>query len=69
MKIAEMRGKTGKELAKHADKLRGKLAEARTDRFIGEAKNISQFRALKKELAQTLTVLSEQSINASGEEN
>lgn len=63
MKVADMKNKSAKDLAKHADKLRQSLAETRSSRFIAEQKNVKKIGAMRKELARTLTFLKQQEDN------
>lgn len=59
MKVEEMRTKSPQNLSKHAEKLEKKLAEARTALHLNEVKDVKSLRTVKKELAQTLTILKE----------
>jgi len=58
MKTKELRDKTSKDLSRQADKLRAKLAEIARG-AAAEQKNVRQIRALKRDLARTLTIISE----------
>ena len=58
MKAKELRDKPTKDLLRQADKLRSKLAEtARAG--LNDNKNVRQIRAVKRDLARTLTVMNE----------
>ncbi len=58
MKTKELRDKQTKDLARQADKLRDKIAEAvRGD--AKETKNVRLIRAHKGDLARTLTIMNE----------
>ncbi len=59
MKLADMQKKSNADLEKHADKLRIKVAQTRRDQMSTDSKNTKELRGLKKELARTLTVLTQ----------
>lgn len=70
MKLDQLRDKSAKDLQKRADKLRDKIATARMNRYVAESKNVKEISALKKELAQCMTLINdgqEPSVN-SGED-
>lgn len=56
MKLADMSKKTAPELQKHADKLREKINAKRLSIATSDDRHVRELRALRKELAQTLTV-------------
>ncbi len=56
MKLADMPKKSATELNKHADKLREKINAKRLGIATTDDRNVRELRALRKELAQTLTV-------------
>jgi len=55
MKKIDLTAKTKTELTREAEKLRLKLNQLRTDRFLKEVKNIRQIRTTRRQLARTLT--------------
>lgn len=57
MKKTDLTTKSKSELKREADKLRTKLGQLRTERFLGEVKNIRQIRNTRLQLARTLTAL------------
>jgi len=59
MKKTELRAKSAADLARQADKLRVKLSQLKTDRFLKEVKNIRAIRETRRELARTLTIIGE----------
>lgn len=58
MKIAEINQKTDKELQALLDESRKKLAEARLELRTKQVSNVKQVKALRKTIAQVLTVQS-----------
>lgn len=60
MKVAEIRKLTTSELAVQQTKLREEIAELKRRLYSGEVQNVRVLRAKRKDLARTLTVLSEQ---------
>ncbi len=60
MKIVDLRKLETKELADQSTKLREEIAELRRRLYSGEVQNVRQLRSKRKDLARTLTVLSEQ---------
>lgn len=56
MKLADMQKKSAAELSKHADKLRDKINAKRLSLATGDDRQVRELRAMRKELAQTLTV-------------
>lgn len=60
MKIKEIRKLTATDLSAKAIELRQDIAETRRRVHMGETQNVRNLRAMRKELAQTLTVLGEQ---------
>lgn len=59
MKIADIRKLTTKELAVQSTKLREEIIELRKGIILGESTSVRSIRTKKKDLARTLTVLSE----------
>jgi ribosomal protein L29 len=59
MKKSDLTAKTKTELTREADKLRLKLNQLRTDRFLKEVKNIRQIRTTRRQLARTLTAVNQ----------
>lgn len=57
MKVADMHTKSVAELTKHAEKLREKIAKNMQEQQTTDNRDTKQRRNLKRELAQTLTVL------------
>ena len=57
MKKTDLTTKSKPELQREADKLRAKLGQLRTERYLGEVKNIRQIRNTRLQLARTLTAL------------
>ena len=55
MKKTDLTTKTKAELTREADKLRTKLNQQKTDRFLKEVKNIRGIRTTRRQLARTLT--------------
>lgn len=60
MKITDIRKYSTTELANESTKLREEIAELRRRVHMGEATNVRQIRAKRKDLARMLTVLGEQ---------
>ncbi len=60
MKIADLRKLETKELTTQSTKLREEIAELRRRLYSGEMQNVRVIRTKRKDLARTLTVLSEQ---------
>lgn len=58
MKIAEINQKTDNELQTLLDESRKKLAEARLELRTKQVSNVKQVKALRKTIAQVLTVQS-----------
>ena len=56
MKLADMPKKSTAELNKHADKLRAKINAKRLAIATSDDRHVSEIRAMRKELAQTLTI-------------
>jgi len=56
MKLADMNKKTQVELNKHADKLRAKINAKRLSIATTDDRKVRELRAIRKELAQTLTI-------------
>lgn len=56
MKLADMNKKTSAELNKHADKLRQKINAKRLSLATTDDRNVREIRAMRKELAQALTI-------------
>jgi large subunit ribosomal protein L29 len=59
MKVKELRKKNPKELKKIEANLREKLRALRFDLGAGKVKNVKEMKAIKKEIAQILTILKE----------
>lgn len=59
MKVTDMRTKTVKQLDAHADKLRQQIAELTREKLTSDKNNSHEIKALRKELAQALTVKKE----------
>lgn len=59
MKIQELKQKSNKELTKLLIESRERLRNLKFDLASGKVKNVRQIRALKKEIARTLTILKE----------
>lgn len=59
MKIQELKQKSNKELTKLLIESRERLRNLKFDLASGKVKNVRQIRALKKEIARTLTILRE----------
>ncbi len=57
MKASELMKKSETELHKHLADWRAQLAELHRDRFVVETKNVRQARAVRKDIARSLTVL------------
>jgi large subunit ribosomal protein L29 len=60
MKVVDIRKMTTDELAKSATELRNEIAELKRHLNTGEVQNVRIIRAKRKDLARTLTVMSEQ---------
>jgi large subunit ribosomal protein L29 len=60
MKIAEIRKLSTKELTTKTTELREEITELRRRMHMGEAQNVRQLKAKRKDLARLLTVLSEE---------
>jgi large subunit ribosomal protein L29 len=60
MKIAEIRKLSTKELTTKSTELREEITELRRRLHMGEAQNVRQLKAKRKDLARMLTVLSEE---------
>ena len=60
MKVSDMRDKSTADLAKHATKLREQIAKNLQEQLTTDSRNTKQRRNLKRELAQTLTVMQSQ---------
>ncbi len=63
MKLTDMRKKSAQDLGKHAGKLRVKINEKRQSVLVADNKNVREVRALRKELAQTLTIANSKNEN------
>lgn len=59
MKAKGLRKKNSKELKKVEANLREKLRVLRFDLEAGKVKNVKEIKAIKKEIAQILTILKE----------
>jgi len=59
MKIVAIRKKSTADLQKNATELRQKIVESRKSRILGEETNHNTTSNLRRELARTLTILSE----------
>lgn len=57
MKLEELRKKTKEEMHKILQDDREKLRQLRFDLAAGKVKNVREIRKIKKEVAQTLTLL------------
>ena len=57
MKLEELRKKTKEEAGKILQDDREKLRQLRFDLAAGKVKNVREIRKIKKEIAQTLTLL------------
>ena len=60
MKITDIRKLKTDELATQATSLREEISEMKRRSVTGEVQNVRQIRAKRKDLARTLTVMSEQ---------
>jgi ribosomal protein L29 len=60
MKVVEIRKLSTTELTKQATTLRDEIAELKRQLALGEVQNVRVIRGKRKDLARTLTVLSEQ---------
>jgi large subunit ribosomal protein L29 len=60
MKVVDMRKLSTAELANQSNTLREEIAELKRRAAQGEVPNVRAVRAKRKDLARTLTVLSEQ---------
>jgi large subunit ribosomal protein L29 len=60
MKLEELRKKTKEEMHKILQDDREKLRQLRFDLAAGKVKNVREIRKIKKEVAQTLTLLSDE---------
>lgn len=60
MKLVDIRKMTTEELAKSATELRMEIADLKKRLMTGEVQNVRILRAKRKDLARTLTVMSEQ---------
>lgn len=56
MKLADMQKKSVADLNKHADKLKVKINAKRLSIATSDDRQVRELRALRKELAQTLTI-------------
>ena len=65
MKVSEMREKTLADLEKELVELRKEQFKLRMQRATGELANPARFKALRKEIAKTMTVLNEKARLAS----
>jgi ribosomal protein L29 len=61
MKLADMQKKSPAELLKHADKLREKINAKRLSIATSDDRQVREIRALRKELAQSLTIANQAS--------
>ncbi|HEX9679050.1 MAG TPA: 50S ribosomal protein L29 [Candidatus Saccharimonadales bacterium] len=57
MKKPDLAAKTTKELERESEKLRLKLSELKTDRYLKEVKNIRSIRQTRRQLARVLTAV------------
>ncbi len=62
MNVTEMRTKTDKDLIKRIDTLKADINDSVQKRHAGELQNYRQTKVLKRELAQTMTVLREKAL-------
>ena len=62
MKITDIRKKSTEELTQATNELREEIAELKRRMHSGEVQNVRVIREKRKDLARTLTVLSEQLI-------
>ncbi len=69
MKAKDMRNKSIKEMTKDLADTRAKLSQAQIDYRTKEVKNIRQIRALRRDIARLLTVMSEQELASKGEQS
>lgn len=60
MKIADIRKLKTDELITQASSLREEIAEMKRNAVTGSVQNVRQIRAKRKDLARTLSVISEQ---------
>ena len=60
MKIADIRKLSTQQLTKDSTKLREEILQLRRGLYTGETQNVRILRNKRKDLARTLTVLSEQ---------
>ncbi len=60
MELKELRKKTTKELQEHVIALDKDIEKTMNDLIKGKEKNVKKVRAIRKEIAQTLTLLKEQ---------
>jgi large subunit ribosomal protein L29 len=63
MKVAELRDKNADELLKKEQDLRKELFNLRFQKATGEIENPMRIRALRKDIARVLTVLTEKHRN------
>ncbi len=59
MKVKELRKKSSSQLRKLEANLREKLRGLRFDLQAGKVKNVKEIQAIKKEIAQILTILND----------
>lgn len=59
MKKSPAKAKSLSELTREAEKLRIKLNELKTERFLKEMKNIRLIRTTRRQLAQKLTAINQ----------
>ena len=59
MRIKDLRNKSEEELKSYLLQERERLRSLRFDLVAGKVKNIREFRAIKKSIAQVLTILKE----------
>lgn len=57
MRVTELRRKSKQELKKLLEDNREKLRQLRFDLSAGKVKNVREIRRIKREIAQTLTIL------------
>jgi len=62
MKAAELRNKTGLELAESLSLLRKEIKDSVTGILQGKEKNVSKIRALRKDVARVKTIFNEKKI-------
>ena len=63
MKKTDLKQKSEAELRREADKLRLKLGELKTDRYLKEVKNIRSIRQTRRQIARVLTAVNQAANN------